>query len=362
MAARKKVTLKHIADRAEISVSAVSMALADSPAIGRDTRKKVRMLSREMGYQPPATSNRAHNMEHARKLHRLGFFLIGRRLDDEAYAAQVHENCEAARRQGLRMEIGAAPDMSDRESVLQMIRSFAHDLDALVLGGFIVPDLLKKIIDSGIRCLVLGDVTGWHFGQGSEPVICIGHNQEAAAYEATEHLINQGHRRIAFVCEYLAKGMANHRHLAGYKLAHLEAGLPIDPSCIHVAERLYAGGAPAATAFSAMDDLPTAFFITDSRVGTSFLQSMAVRGHDIPSDHVVISTTDSLIERYHTQHVNQLILHHRQAAETVVCLTQQMFETPTMPYHRILLPIEFRPAPAAQVTGPTDQAGRPSQA
>jgi len=42
--------LRAIAARAEVSISTVSRALADSPLISVSTKEKVRALAQEMGY------------------------------------------------------------------------------------------------------------------------------------------------------------------------------------------------------------------------------------------------------------------------------------------------------------------------
>src|SRR5688500_1981826 len=49
---RKKITLTDIARRAGVSVAAVSLALAERPGIGADTRDRIVRLSRALGYVP----------------------------------------------------------------------------------------------------------------------------------------------------------------------------------------------------------------------------------------------------------------------------------------------------------------------
>ena len=48
--ARAAVTLKDIAERVGVSVSAVSMALADHPRIGQETKSRVVQAADELGY------------------------------------------------------------------------------------------------------------------------------------------------------------------------------------------------------------------------------------------------------------------------------------------------------------------------
>ena len=50
MAPRSAVTLRDIAERVGVSVSAVSMALADHPRIGAETKSRVLRAAEELGY------------------------------------------------------------------------------------------------------------------------------------------------------------------------------------------------------------------------------------------------------------------------------------------------------------------------
>ncbi|EJZ17429.1 LacI family DNA-binding transcriptional regulator, partial [Rhizobium sp. Pop5] len=50
--ARERPTLKTIAFMTGLGVTTVSRALKDAPDIGAETKERVRMVARQLGYQP----------------------------------------------------------------------------------------------------------------------------------------------------------------------------------------------------------------------------------------------------------------------------------------------------------------------
>jgi len=79
---KKKTRLLGVARAAELSVSAVSLALPDSPEISPETKWQVRLMSRRLGYRRPGETART-----ARRLERFGFLLIGAQLGGENESA-----------------------------------------------------------------------------------------------------------------------------------------------------------------------------------------------------------------------------------------------------------------------------------
>ena len=49
---KKKPTIKDIARKAKVSPTAVSMALNERPRLGKETRKKILRIAKELNYQP----------------------------------------------------------------------------------------------------------------------------------------------------------------------------------------------------------------------------------------------------------------------------------------------------------------------
>ncbi len=71
-------------------------------------------------------------------------------------------------------------------------------------------------------------------------------DNEAAAYQATQYLISQGHKRIAHIAGRLAQPDSEAR-LQGYRRALADAGLEADPRLVAVGDFTEAGGVMAMT-------------------------------------------------------------------------------------------------------------------
>ena len=50
----KKLTIKEIADLAHVSKGTVSRVINNNPGVGDETRKRIKQLIKELGYQPNA--------------------------------------------------------------------------------------------------------------------------------------------------------------------------------------------------------------------------------------------------------------------------------------------------------------------
>ena len=105
-----------------------------------------------------------------------------------------------------------------------------------------------------------------------------------AAKSVMEHLLQQGHTRIATIC-----GQSENPHsidrLEGYKQSLAAAGIAIDPELILTADDYsIASGVKAAMAITTMKTKPTAVFCMNDEIAIGAMQSLKMAGMDIPGD------------------------------------------------------------------------------
>lgn len=297
---KPKVRLRDIAEKAEISISAVSMALADHPGIGEQTKRRVRQLSREMGYR--STRVRAESGNGAEKdVYRFGFLLLGARLEDEVVSGCLHGLTTSAATSGDRIEITAIEDASDPHLVARRALEYAKDLDGLLLMGMVGRELLTRLEESNIPSIVLGHAMVDPGPLKLNNTLVITSDEIAMGLLAAARLIECGHTRIGFLCEHLIKGLAHSHWLAGYAWAHAAAKLPTDPALAHTSGGS-AAAEQAAVAFTQLDAPPTAFVVPDARVAARFLQAMGKRGCKVPDTNIVIGSQVHLVKRYHIEY------------------------------------------------------------
>jgi len=154
---KKKITLRDIADTAKISLSTASMALAGHPNVSMETRRKVNLLSQELGYRrPKKLVERASENSGRSGVKRFGYVLIGNRLRDEARSILVHSLADRSSSLGVRLEVSGVEDASNPLIVADRTLAFARDLDGVILSGLVDQDLLTRIVELGIPCVVIG--------------------------------------------------------------------------------------------------------------------------------------------------------------------------------------------------------------
>ncbi len=285
----KSVRLKDIARKAEISVSAVSMALADHPQIGPETKSRVQALSAELGYRRLADRVAARpSASGARPLHRIGFLQVGGRAGEQS--PPVRYLAREANGQGMRLEIHDIEHAEDVDAVVAEAVRFARELDGLVICGRARPPVFHAIEALKRPCVVLGHVMA--DPTDPNPSSHVGHvviyDEILAGRTAARALIEAGHQRIAFTCEQTPPGMSHSRWLSGYQLAHFDTGLPIERERITVTGRLYWGIQEAAEKYLSLKNPPTAHVVPDFRIARELVQAYAVRGARIEKNAIVI--------------------------------------------------------------------------
>lgn len=288
---RSKVRLMDIAREANLSVSTVSMALSDHPGISRDTKARIRRLSRRLGYDRPRTRQPSIAGK------RLGFVLIGGKFDDESTAPALQTVSDRTRSADARLETTSF-ELASPDEMTRALLEFARDLDGIMISGQVTTDLLIALRETQIACAILGRFVDDERYSPPPYGHMIGCDEVRMGQMATASLLAAGHQRIAFICETMPRGLWMSQWYNGYRLVHLDRDMVIDPALTHIAGKPFAGGDSAAEAFSNMTDPPTGFVIPDVRITSSFVRSMRRRGNPVTRDQIVMGGQNYLRARY----------------------------------------------------------------
>lgn len=196
------ITLRDIADRVGVSVSAVSMALQDHPRIGAETKERVRQAAEDLGY----VANAAGRALRSRRAQAIAVVVpnTGSHVFGHPYFMHILQGVtDVAHRHDAEVLISTAAVADDSGVTYDhVLRSGAAD--GVVLTSAAVDDKnLKRLVEGGLPVVLLGRYPGYPH------VISAGVDDYAAAYDITEHLI-------------LADGRTRLAHIAG-PLNHQEA-------------------------------------------------------------------------------------------------------------------------------------------
>jgi len=119
----------------------------------------------------------------------------------------------------------------------------------------------------------------------------VGATNWQGAFDATQYLIELGHRRIGFITGSMDLGCACDR-LAGYQAALKQSGLPQDPALVREGDFFQTRGYTAANELLTLPEPPTAIFASNDVMSFGVME--AVRDHHlrIPDDISIVGFDD----------------------------------------------------------------------
>jgi LacI family transcriptional regulator len=119
----------------------------------------------------------------------------------------------------------------------------------------------------------------------------VGATNRQGGYEATQHLIGLGHRRIGFVTGSLDMGCARDR-LAGYRAALTDAGLPVEADLVREGDFFQPRGYTAAKELLSITRPPSAIFASNDVSAFGVMEAVRDFGKRIPDDVSIIGFDD----------------------------------------------------------------------
>ena len=275
----KAATLKQVAQAAGVSVATVSRHLNGSLDLPRETAERIAGVIRDMEYKPNP---------HARTLSRGRSETIGLVVPDIAnpFFAQLAASVEAAAdASGLGLVLGATLNRPHRE--LDYIERFWRSrVDGLLfLTNHADDGSLANAINK-VGCVVLLDEDV--VGAAVPKIFC---DNEHGGHLAARHLIEAGHRRIAFIGGPAQVSSSIERR-RGYLTALREAGIHNSSSMqIHGAYTVEHGRA-AMRSLIADPRRPTAVFASSDEIATGCLEVLRDAGLRVPEDLSIVGFDD----------------------------------------------------------------------
>ncbi len=273
------VRLKEIAQAAGVSVMTVSKALRDKPDLSKATKARIRALAEQMGYVPDISASGLR-----RGCTRL-FGLVIPATTDPVYARIMLALEEAAFEHGYDLLLAHSLGKPEREE--QVIRRF---LSRRVDGLFLAPvyrmesqaPVYAELRRHGIPTVLLG-----HRPAFAEGFIHVETDDLSASAAATRHLVELGHRRIAFLAGPMVAPWATER-LEGYRQALREAGIQPEDRWVFGAGATIDSGAAAALQFIQENPGVTAIQGVNDLVAIGAAGALLDQGVRIPGDLSVV--------------------------------------------------------------------------
>ncbi len=278
----KAATINDIARLSGVSKKTVSRIINNSPLVRKDTREKVEMLMREVGYVPDPM---------ARGLAFRRSFLIGMVYDNPT--AQYIVDMQYGALDSLRdsgYELVVHPCDTRSPGYIDGVRRFAQQQK--LHGVMMVPRasedqaLADMLADIGCRYTRVASVS---MDQPDRMVVT--HDRNGAA-EAAEYLLSLGHTEIALITGPDAYRSSFER-TRGFLDTLTRRGIELPKSRVIEAGYTFESGVAAAEKLLFGKNRPTAIFTGNDEMAAGVYKVALRAGIDIPRDLSVVGFDDS---------------------------------------------------------------------
>lgn len=272
------VTSKDIAARLNVSISTVGRALADDPRISAAMKTQVAQVAQEMGY----VANRAARMMRGASSNLVG--LIVPDIRNSFYSTIAHALSKCLERENLQLMLSETDD--DRDVELKHVREL---LGVDVAGVILVPSVRPHA--ESVRLLKSKPHIQLLRRYAALGAQWFGIDDVQALHQATRHVTDLGHRRIAYIggSEEIPTGAAR---LKGFRGALAEAG----SLAVGMEELGPPGdmdfGRQALRRLLAMKKPPTAIVTGAVHHTFSMLDELQDQGIDVPRELSVVGFGD----------------------------------------------------------------------
>jgi DNA-binding LacI/PurR family transcriptional regulator len=279
----RRPTIVDVARRAGVSKGAVSFALNDRPGLAPETRDRILAAARELGWQPSAR---------ARALSRSRAFALGlvmRRppalLGADPWFPQFLAGVEttlAERGSALVLQVVGDDDEAEAASYRRLGRQ--GRVDGVFLNDLKIDDpRVPLLVDLGLPAVAVGRPVG----PCPFPMVTV--DDRAGVAATVRHLLDLGHRRVAYV-----GGTLGYVHSASRRAAWREtlrsAGVPPGPEL--VADFTGPGGAAATAELLALAERPTAIVYANDVMAIAGMGVAIGQGLEVPADLSVVGFDD----------------------------------------------------------------------
>ncbi len=274
--------LKDLADHLGLSQTTVSRALNGYPEVSAATRQRVLEAAQRFHYRPNPS---------ARRLATGRAGAIGAVLPTDRNLLVDPHFVEFLAGVGERlvedeMDIVLSPSRGGDETATYRRIVAGNRVDALILSGPLVEDERVALLSElGHPFVVHGRTIS------RTPYAWVDIDNERAFYQATNHLLDLGHRRIALINGSLRFTFAVHRE-QGFRRALAERGLTPDERLIGEGPMTDEVGYRLAERFFAEEPRPTAFLVSSMMLAFGCLRVIRSAGLALGRDVSLIAHDD----------------------------------------------------------------------
>lgn len=274
------VTIKDIAEKANISYPSVSRALSGKPGVSEETRGKILKIAREMNYQPNAL---------AKSLVQNKSSTIGLIIPDilNPYFPEIAKGVEdEAHLKGLSVFL-CNSDWDDAREGKYLDKLLAKRVDGIIIFPISKRNIfeIRRKAGSDLPIIILGG------SYSEEDFVSIAIDDVLGAEISVVHLLEQGYGNLVFIGGKPGLSSVDDR-LEGFVSGHKIFGLEVSDKMIVESDLTFDGGYTSMNTLLDNEFQPGAVLAENDVIAMGVIQAIRMRGLKVPEDIAVVGFDD----------------------------------------------------------------------
>lgn len=270
------VTIHDLAKKLDLSITTVSRALDGYGDVAEETRKRVERAALEIGYEPSFAARQLRR----KRADAIGYILptSSPRFTDPFYVSFLTGLCDEVASWNLDLIVTSSPPDSEKEKhqYIQWIQG--QRVDGIVVNR-------TRTDDWRINYLIQNKIKFVSLGKGNTPIDYpyVEVRDTAGMEKLVTHLVEKGHRRIAFIGASQDLVLHTNR-LNGFQQGLRHAQISLDPSLIKNGDLTEESGYYLAQELLKLPERPTAIIGCNDLTALGVLRAAREKGLYIGSE------------------------------------------------------------------------------
>ena len=326
-----EITIHDIAKALSVSGSTVSRALNDSPRISEKTKKAVREMAQNLGYQPNAIASNLRN----KNTHTIGVIIP--KVSRYFFSSAITGIEEYAREKGYNVIICQSNEMRDREA------ECARTLFASRVDGVISSIALDSTDYDHFNLFTEKNIPILFFDRVCDEIeTCkVVVDDFKGGFMAAEHLISKGCKRIAHIGGPQHLNLYINR-LQGYLKALRKHNLQVEEELILFNNLTREEGSKAAKKLLSGPNIPDAVFAASDTAALSVILYARENNIKIPEELAIVGFSNEPFSEYITPSLTTVEQSGFEVGKRATELLLDMIQTKDINKHQtIVLPVNL---------------------